>query len=254
MRLATRCGVETKRPLVQRCIMSAMLMTKLPGIGVARIQRPARLRTSSPPISSCSRMVNAPVSGMRLDALGVGIGRLRRIVQQAQLSQGLAKIRREIIVGLPPARARSAPSRRCEQRGPPRRNNCPSRRGSSRRSGRPAIGAAHHVAGANLRVVGAEIEHHLESFEHPARHVRPGDAHRHVAAKVRRGRDVERVALGLRLRKEPARGGEDALDQRGRIRRDRRRRRTPAVSQAATIWRVTPATSSGPPPCKAGRG
>src|SRR5262249_61650990 len=50
-----------KRSLVQRAIMSPMLITKVPGIGGTSIQPPS-CSTCSPPTSPCARMVKAVVS------------------------------------------------------------------------------------------------------------------------------------------------------------------------------------------------
>jgi hypothetical protein len=84
-------------------------------------------------------------------------------------------------------------------------------RGAKRRRGvGPAVWAVHDLARAHVRVVGRQVEHHLERLEHPARLIGTDDAHRHVAAKVRRGLDVERVTNGLRRGEEPIGGGEDS--------------------------------------------
>ena len=62
VRLMTRCGVDTKRPLVQRCIMSPMFTRKVPGMHGAAIHVPERWHTSRPPVSSWARIVIALVS------------------------------------------------------------------------------------------------------------------------------------------------------------------------------------------------
>jgi hypothetical protein len=76
------------------------------------------------------------------------------------------------------------------------------------------VGAGHDVARAHVGVVGRQVEHHLERLEHPARLIRADDAHRHVAAEVWRGLDVERVAKGLRRSEKPIGGVEYPGDRR----------------------------------------